>query len=272
MMVPLVALGVLIGITLGALGAGGSILAVPVLVHVAGLSVHAATATSLVAVGSAAALAASGHRRNVRVDVAIWFVPTGFVGALIGAAVGEHLDADSLLLAFSLLMLVAAQRMLSTGRVRPRALSSAANHDTADARRGAVTLPSGAALLPTRRRGAAVLAVATAGALVGFLTGLFGVGGGFVIVPALTLAVGLAMPQAIATSLVIVAANAAIALAIRGIGAVDWPIAVALTVPMLAGSLVGARFGRRLDPRSARLTFAGLLITVALVNAAAVIA
>ena len=122
MIVALVVLGVLIGLTLGALGAGGSILAVPVLVHIAGLPVQAATATSLIAVGSAAALSATNLRRNVRVDVALWFVPTGFVGALIGAAVGNKLDADALLLAFSALMLLAARRMLTTRDAAARTL------------------------------------------------------------------------------------------------------------------------------------------------------
>jgi uncharacterized membrane protein YfcA len=264
--VVLVALGVLIGVTLGALGAGGSILAVPLLVHVAGLPAPTATATSLVAVGSAAALAASEHRRNARLDVALWFVPTGFLGALIGAAVGKHVADNALLLAFSALMLVAAYRMLATTTAKPRSLSAAANHPIAAGppRALASVAPPAA---PTARRSARVLAVAAAGAVVGVLTGLFGVGGGFVIVPALTLALGLAMPEAIATSLLIVAANAVIALVVRGAGAVDWPTAIALTLPMLAGSLVGVRVGRRAEPNIARMTFAGLLILVALLNA-----
>ena len=109
-------------------------------------------------------------------------------------------------------------------------------------------------------------------AAVGFLTGLFGVGGGFVIVPALTLAVGMAMPEAIATSLLIVATNGVVALLVRGIGAVDWPMALALTIPMLAGSLIGVRVGRRVPSHVARTTFAGLLVAVALANALLVIA
>ena len=270
MIVALVVVGVLIGLTLGALGAGGSILAVPVLVHVAGLSAAAATATSLVAVGSAAALAATGHRRRSRLDLALWFVPTGFVGALIGARVGNHLGDDVLLLAFSALMLTAAYRMFASRPATPRSLSAATRDPIATSRhrtdRGLAR--SSRALTP--RPFTKVLAVATAGAVVGFLTGLFGVGGGFVIVPALTLAVGLAMPEAIATSLLIVAANSLIALTVRGIDAVDWPIAVALTVPMLAGSLLGAGAGRRLDPEMARVTFAAVLVAVAVLNAAAV--
>ncbi|HEX6658074.1 MAG TPA: sulfite exporter TauE/SafE family protein [Ilumatobacter sp.] len=272
MILALIVLGVAIGLTLGALGAGGSILAVPVLVHVAGLSATAATATSLVAVGSAAALAATGRRRNVRLDVALWFVPTGVVGALIGASVGSHLSDDALLMAFSALMLVAAHRMMATKPATPRSLSAAAHQPVADHPLRAGTSTARSASGSTRRRGITLLAIATAGGGVGFLTGLFGVGGGFVIVPALTVAVGLAMRPAIATSLVIVAANAVIALTVRGVDAVDWPIAVALTVPMLAGSIVGARFGRRINPDNARRTFAALLVAVALVNAVAVVA
>jgi uncharacterized protein len=270
--VALVALGLLIGLTLGALGAGGSILAVPVLVHVAGLPAGAATATSLVAVGSAAALAASGHRRNVRLDVALWFVPTGFVGALMGAIVGTHLHDDALLLAFSALMLAAAYRMFAVKPATPRSLSAAANDQLATGQRRANISLAQSDSRPTQQLGTRLLAVAAAGAAVGFLTGLFGVGGGFVIVPALTLAVGLAMPAAVATSLLIVAANALIALTVRGADTVDWPIALALTVPMLAGSLVGVRVGRRVDPESARVTFAALLVAVALLNAVVVVA
>jgi uncharacterized membrane protein YfcA len=257
MIVALVALAVLIGLTLGALGAGGSILAVPLLVHIAGLPAATATATSLVAVGSAAAVATSGHRHNLRLDVAVWFIPTGFLGALIGAAVGKHLDDDALLIAFSALMLVAAYRMFAVKRAVPRSLSAAAPHPIATR--------------PTRRRSTTALQVAAGGTAVGVLTGLFGVGGGFIIIPALTLAVGLAMPEAIATSLLIVAANALLALIVRGVDAVDWPIAFALTLPMLAGSLAGVRIGRRVPPDIASTAFVALLVVIAILNATLVI-
>jgi uncharacterized membrane protein YfcA len=256
--VALVLLGVGIGLTLGALGAGGSILAVPVLVHVAGLSATAATATSLVAVGTAAAVAAVGHRHQVRFDVAWWFIPTGFVGALAGARIGDRLDGDVLLVGFSALMLVAATRMLAASPA-PRSLSAAVH-----------PAPSRPAVA-NRSRTKETAAVAVAGVAVGLLTGLFGVGGGFVIVPALTLAVGLAMPAAVATSLVIVAANAALALAIRGPSSVDWAIAVSLTIPMLVGSLAGTRLARRLDPGRSRRAFALLLVAVAVANALAIV-
>jgi uncharacterized membrane protein YfcA len=262
--VALVAAGVLIGLTLGVLGAGGSILAVPVLVHVAGLSATAATATSLVAVGAAAALGAWGHRRNARADVALWFVPPGLAGAVAGAAAGTHLDDEVLLLGFSVLMAVAAWRMLAARPAPPRALSAATHHPAHRVgSRASRTAP--ATTLGT------VTAVVVSGGVVGFLTGLFGVGGGFVIVPALTLAVGLAMPQAIATSLLIIAFNAVIALGVRGADAVDWPFALALTVPMLIGSLAGAGWAQRLEAGHVRRAFAALLVVVALVNVVTIV-
>jgi hypothetical protein len=101
---------------------------------------------------------------------------------------------------------------------------------------------------------------------VGLLTGLFGVGGGFVIVPALTLALGLSMPVAVGTSLVVIAGNAAVALGFRGLDAVDWEIAVPFTVTMIIGSVVGAMIAHRLPPQRSLQYFAGLLVAVAIGN------
>jgi uncharacterized membrane protein YfcA len=198
-----VALGVLIGIALGALGGGGSILAVPLLVHLAGQSPAAATATSLVAVGAASVAAALRHARtgNVRWGAAGVFVVTGVPGSWLGAALNARLDGDVLLLVFSGLVLVAAHRMLTacpscTQVGGDEALAA----DPVRQRGGAGTLVAARRTAPPRRRVAPVVAT---GMLVGFLTGLFGVGGGFVIVPALTLALGLPMPAAIGTSLAV---------------------------------------------------------------------
>lgn len=254
-----VAFGAIIGLTLGALGAGGSILAVPVLVHVVGLPVGTATATSLVAVGVSAAAGSFGHRARIRWDTAAWFVATGTAGAVVGAAIGRRLDDDVVLLAFSALILVAAQRMLtacpSCTRVgEERALDG----DTGGGNRD--------------RPGWRLVTTALAGVIVGLLTGLFGVGGGFVILPALTLVLGLNMPAAIGTSLVIVAGNALTALAVRGPTAVDWPIALAITAPMMIGSLAGAALAGRLDAERSLRAFAALLVLVALANAASVLA
>lgn len=287
--------GVVIGITLGSLGAGGSILAVPVLAHVVGLPVGAATATSLVAVGAASLVAATGHRRRVRWDVAGWFVGAGAAGSVLGAFLGDQLSEQALLLAFSALILVAAHRMLtacpSCTRVgEEEALAETlpartpttadpvlvgADHGTRPSGSPAATAPkaTGPGVVPSPpsavARGSRLSVTVLAGAGVGVLTGLFGVGGGFVIVPALTLALGLNLPTAIATSLVIVAGNALAALGVRGPESVDWPTAAAFTVPMLAGSALGSVLARRLDAQRSLRAFAGVLVLVAIGNALA---
>lgn len=110
-----------------------------------------------------------------------------------------------------------------------------------------------------------VLVVAAAGTAVGFLTGLFGVGGGFVIVPALTLALGFAMPEAIGTSLLVITINALVALVARGgPGAVDWPVALPFVVAALAGVATGVRAAGRLPARTLLHWFSALLVAVAL--------
>jgi uncharacterized protein len=258
-----VALGLLIGIALGALGGGGSILAVPVLVHLAGQSPAAATATSLVAVGAASTGAALHHARagNVRWAAAGVFVLVGVPGSWLGAAANARLDGDVLLVVFSGLVLVAAHRMLtacpSCTRVGAEVVTAALHPPSEGPVDGA-----------PRRRTALVGAT---GVLVGFLTGLFGVGGGFVIVPALTLALGLPMRAAIGTSLAVIVGNAGVALGFRGLDAVDWGLAVSFTVTMLVGSLVGAAVAHRLPPRRSLHAFAGLLVLVAVANAAAAV-
>lgn len=253
MVVIAVALGAVIGTTLGALGAGGSILAVPVLAHVVGLSVAEATATSLVAVGAAAVASSASHRSHVRWAMAAAFVAAGAPGAFAGAALGDRLAAEVLLVGFSALMVVAAHRMLT-----------ACPSCTRVGEERALAVDGGSVTSADRRRRA--LLVVASGLGVGFLTGLFGVGGGFVIVPVLTLLVGLSMRPAIATSLVIVAGNAVVALALRGPAAVDWPVAVAFTIPMLFGSLIGAAVGHRLDPQRSLHAFAAVVLLVAVAN------
>lgn len=244
------ALGVAIGVTLGAIGAGGSILAVPVLVHVAGLVVPAATATSLVAVGSAAAVAAIGHRDRIEVPLSVSFIVVGGIGSVGGAWIGRHLSDDTVLIAFSGLVLVAAHRMLARPRLGPVPPTNGHRADSV--------------LYET-------LGMIGAGLLVGVFTGLFGVGGGFVIVPVLTLILGRDVKTAIATSLVIIAGNSAIAVFTRGVSTVDWTVAAIFTIPMLVGSLAGAHLANRLDPLRTRRIFGTVLIAVAIGNAVSVL-
>lgn len=255
-------LGLLIGLALGSLGGGGSVLAVPVLAHLAGQPAAAATATSLVAVGASAAGAAGRHARagRVRWGVAAVFVAVGVPGSWAGAELNGRLDGETLLVGFSVLVLVAAHRMLTACPSCTRLGEAAAIGATAPVR--------------TERRAAArrAAAVLVAGTVVGFLTGLFGVGGGFVVVPALTLALHLTMPEAVGTSLAVVLGNAAVALAIRGLGAVEWAVALPFTAAMLAGSVAGAALGHRLPAERSLHAFAGLLVAVAVVNAVLAVA
>ena len=247
------ALGVLIGAALGLLGGGGSILAVPALVYGVGESVSEAVTTSLFVVGVSAGVGTLPRirRGQVRWPVAAVFGAAGAGTAFAGAAVNHLMDPRVLLLAFAALMLAVSVRML-IGQVEPR---------------GACAAPDGRvnwrSCLPK-----AVLA----GAFVGFLTGLFGVGGGFVIVPALALLLGLEMASAIGTSLVIIVLNSAAGFAahLRSTS-VDWTVAVAFTAAAVVAALVAGRFGSRVDSDRLRRWFAWLVVAVAVFVAVAAV-
>jgi len=250
-------LGFLIGLSLGALGGGGSILAVPVLVYAAGEDPRHATTTSLVLVGVAAIVGLPTHVRAGRVQVGtgLAFGLTGVVGSLVGSAVNRRLDPDVLLLGFAVLVLVAAWRMVTACPT-----CTSVGEERALARSGPEAAVRTRDRLDTKR-GLLVLAAGTA---VGFLTGLFGVGGGFVIVPALTLLLGLSMPTAIGTSLLVIAINSAVALATRvATTGVEWEVAIPFAISAVIGVTIGARYGGRLDPERSLRAFAALLVVVA---------
>jgi uncharacterized membrane protein YfcA len=255
-------LGFLIGLSLGALGGGGSILAVPALVYGAGQDAQAATATSLLLVGTAALVGMGAHWRagRVRVRTGLAFGAAGIGGSLAGTALNRRLDPDALLLGFSALILVAAWRMLvgcptctqvgeaSALRVEGSSRPTVAVRDRLDA--------------------ATIVKVVAAGTGVGFLTGLFGVGGGFVIVPALTLLLGMPMPEAIGTSLLVIAVNSGMALVMRlGTSTIDWGVAIPFTAAAVLGVLSGKRIADRLDPKRSLRWFALLLVGVAVYTA-----
>jgi uncharacterized membrane protein YfcA len=259
-----VTLGVLIGLSLGALGAGGSVLAVPVLVYIAGKDLDTATSVSLVAVGAAAAVATVGHARagRVRWDAAIQFVAMGAFGSWFGTVLHRKLDEDLTLLMFAVLVLVAAYRMLTACPSCTREGEAAA---TATATATASATDGGSA--PKLRHGTRRYGdpkVLAAGLLVGVLTGLFGVGGGFIIVPALTLALGLNMPTAIATSLAAIVGNALFAVVFRGVGSIDWAVALPFTLAMLTGSALGSRLAPKIPATASLRAFAVILVGVAL--------
>jgi uncharacterized protein len=297
------AIALLIGLSLGAVGGGGSILAVPVLIGVAGLSVQQATTSSLVIVGTASLVGMVAHHLagRVRVGAGVAFGLAGIGGALIGTRLHAALDPDVLLLGFTGVMLVVAARMTANLRrseptpipedvpgpgliipvarpvVRPDGRTW---HDGAVVRRfadgGAVTLvapdrelpPAGAPGRPrwTARRVALLVATGTG---VGLLTGLFGVGGGFVIVPALMLVLAFPLPQATGTSLLVIAVNSAVALLVRG-GAdptawpVDWAVTLPFTIAAVGGVLTGRQVADRVPARTLTICLTALIAAVAL--------
>ena len=271
-------LGILIGMALGALGGGGSILAVPVLVYVVGLGPKSAVTTSLVVVGVASLGGMVGHWRGERVRVAagLWFGIAGIGGSLLGSRLNRAVDPTVLLLGFSVLMLIAAWRMWAS--TRPQApvspdgeptLVPAAGGRPGHAAVGAEGLPEAPLHLahpPARRPTAYVVAsFVVAGTAVGFMTGFFGVGGGFIIVPVLVLALGFDMPEAVGTSLLIIAINSGVALASRlATTGVDWHVAVPFTIAALLGAFVGNRVVARLPSTHLVRSFSALLVVVAL--------
>jgi uncharacterized protein len=251
-------LGFLIGLSLGALGGGGSILAVPALVYAAGQSPKEATTTSLVLVAMSALLGIVPHWRAGRVRFApgIVFGLAGVGGSLLGSHWNRSVDQDVLLLAFSGLMLVAAWAMWR--RNRP-AVSAPAPRSVGAA---AITVTH-VHLDPST-----IVKVLLAGSGVGLLTGFFGVGGGFVIVPALVLALRFSMPEAVGTSLLVITINAVIALSSRlDAGAIDWGTVIPFTIASLGGVLAGGRLAGKVDSSVLQRWFVWLLVAVAVYTA-----
>jgi uncharacterized membrane protein YfcA len=246
--------GVLVGAVMGALGGGGAIIAIPALVFLLGQSPQEATSASLVIVGLTALVGVAQHGRAGRVRFAdgALFALLGAAGAVLGARVAVGADPDLLLVLFAALLLVVAAVMWR--RSRPGTASAEGREDG-----------PWLSLRPWRvdlRRGLVVLAVASG---VGLLTGFFGVGGGFAIVPALTLVLGLPMRVAVGTSLWVIALTSAVSLTARLGGGLqlDWALVAAFTAAAVAGTLVGGRLAGRADPRVLQRAFAALLVLVA---------
>ena len=256
------AAGLLIGLSLGALGGGGSILAVPVLVYVLGESPSQATTGSLVVVGVTALVGAvSAHRHGT----VLWlrglaFGATAVGGAVLGARASTAVREAVLLAGFSVLMLVVAG-LMSWRLVQQRRglVPSARGHDGP-----VLTLRP---LTVDVRRAVVVLLTATA---VGLLTGFLGVGGGFLVVPALVLALDLPMGRAAATSLVVIVLTSASAFVVRVGSGVQpaWPPVLLLTAAAALGAVLGTRLARRTDPDRLAAAFTVVVLGVAVYTAA----
>ncbi len=233
-------LGFGIGLSLGLLSGGGSILTVPALVYLVGQSPQAAVTTSLAIVGANSALGASFHHAQGTLNwkVALIFGGVGMVVAYLAAGLSKLFSPALLLVAFALLMLFVGGMMILR-------------------REQSSTEPAGIVWnLPLTLVG---------GAGVGLLTGVVGVGGGFMIVPALVMLVGLPMNQAIGTSLVIIAANSAAGLLGHLTGTLlDLSLTLIFVSAGLVGTFVGARLAKRLPATRSRQAFALFVIVLAL--------
>jgi len=243
-----IASGSLVGFTLGLIGGGGSILAVPLLVYVVGVpSTHIAIGTSAVAVGIAAAANLVIHARSgtVKWRCALVFAVSGILGAATGAHIGKMVDGGHLLLLFGVLMVVVGGMML-----RPR--KSGSNADVM------LTRESMPRLLPL---------LIGIGFLVGTLSGFFGIGGGFLIVPGLIGATAMPLINAIGSSLVSVTAfglTTAASYAMSGL--IDWTLAGLFIGGGALGGFVGTRLAHHLAGRRRVLTFifSGVVIAIGL--------
>lgn len=232
-----VALAVVVGVSLGLLGGGGSILTVPLLAYVAGMDAKQAIATSLVVVGVTSAVSTLSHARAGRVQwrSGLMFGAAGMVGAYLGGLLSYVVDGSVLLLVFTVVMVATGVAMIK-GRT---------------------------ACAPTTRT-MPVVKVLLMGLGVGVVTGAVGAGGGFLVVPALALLGGLPMPVAVGTSLLVITMNSAAGLAGHlSTVPIDWTIAGAVTAAAVLGSLLGTRLTSRADPDAVRRAFGWFVLLMA---------
>lgn len=239
------ALGALIGVLLGLLGGGGSILAVPALVYGVGLGIEEAIPISLVVVATASAVGVLPkiRTRQVRWRMAGIFSAAGIPATVLGSAISRHLPGSALLIGFAVVMVVAGVRMLT---------DQGHTGTACEVRAGQVNW-----------RRCAPRSIG-AGLVVGLLTGLFGVGGGFLIIPALVVVLGVEMSTAIGTSLLIIVANsvAGIVSHLHGVS-VDWSLTAAFVAAAMVASLAAGYFGTKLDTDRLQRWFAYLVFAVA---------
>ena len=236
--------GMLVGFSLGLVGGGGSILAVPLMVYVVGVpEPHVAIGTSAIAVAANAAINLSNHARGGTVvwPVALIFAASGMAGAFGGSILGKMVDGQRLLALFALVMIVIALLMLKT--------------------RARVGLPDVKVSMSN------MPAIVSLGLVTGTISGFFGIGGGFLIVPALMLATGMPILNAVSSSLVAVTAfGMTTAASYAWSGLVSWALAGLFVAGGIAGGLAGTRSARHLAARRGALNivFAVVIIAVAL--------
>ena len=238
-------LAVVMGLALGLLGGGGSVLAVPILVYALGFGAKEAVAASLAVVGLTSLFGAAEHWRtgHVRLRVALVFGPIAAVGAYLGAHLAGFLSGAAQLSLFAAVMLIAAFFMFRNG----------------DSDEDGGKVPSDDSV------GRLLLRFAVPGTGIGVLTGLVGVGGGFLVVPALALLGGIPMEAAVGTSLLVIAMNSLAGFAgYIGKAEIPWGLMSLFTTLAVAGSFAGAYLVRFVPERALKRGFAAFLVAMAL--------
>ncbi|GAB4533852.1 MAG: sulfite exporter TauE/SafE family protein [Pleurocapsa sp.] len=245
-------LALCIGLSLGLIGGGGSVLAVPILIYVMGITPKAAIATSLAIVGIVSLIGIIPHWRqgNVNLKTAAFFAPTAMIGAYLGARLADlpAITETFQLICFGVVMVAASALMIRKGgksSPKPEAFLD----EESDLLSGE---PSHWWIIPLEGLG------------IGILTGFVGVGGGFMIVPALVLFGGVAMKEAIGTSLLIIAFNSATGfLGYISQVQLDWNLVISFTIAASLGTLVGAYFTRFIDAKNLQKGFGYFVLAVA---------
>lgn len=244
----LLALG--IGISLGLLGGGGSILAVPILIYVMGLSPREAIAASLFIVGIVSLLGLIPHAKagNVSLKLALTFAPAAMVGAYAGARLAElpAITETIQVVAFGIVMLLASILMIRKGQRKAKPVEPA------------LSPPKSPSL-------GKLLIIPLEGLFVGIITGFVGVGGGFAIIPALVLLGGTPMKEAIGTSLLIIAFKSATAfLGYLDQVSLDWGLMISFTLAASLGTYGGAMLSHRLDASHLQKAFGYFVLAVSI--------
>jgi uncharacterized membrane protein YfcA len=232
---------VVIGLSLGILGGGGSILTVPILVYVAGFEAKEAIAASLFVVGVTSAASVISHARGGRVmwRTGLIFGAAGMAGAFVGGLLGGHIPGQILLIAFAIMMVATSVAMLRGRKKKTGAGAAPVRHE----------LPLGRVLLD--------------GAVVGLITGLVGAGGGFLVVPALALLGGLPMSVAVGTSLAVIAMKSFAGLAgYLTTVQLDWGITLGVTAAAIVGTLAGSRLAGRIPETALRKAFGWFVLAM----------
>lgn len=287
MILTALAVGALIGLVVGALGAGGGILSVPALIYLLGVAPHEATSASLVIVLFTALAALGGRigKNTICYQIALVFAALATVGTWLGSLANQAVSADLLMYAFALLLICVGLVMLRRAypgflRVSPGLFRGAARAGSSgvfsDDGAAAADNVGGTSSTPALRAVSAMGEVTSIGAvplwrvalvatITGALTGFFGVGGGFAIVPALTLVLHLPIKRAASTSLLIMAITAVVALVARAQTSlnVDLEVIGAFTVASMLGAVAGAPLTRKVSSQKLTASFAALLLAVA---------